>query len=103
MPTLAVTYFNIVCDVLGGFITLFGQVSYLFKEKFYLSEAGMFFLSLYSPIPKLIDEPSDILARRNHLLPSRYEFYQTTRLYNHAGQSRCYDIILSEGADCCYG
>ncbi|KAH6670742.1 Sodium/hydrogen exchanger family-domain-containing protein [Halenospora varia] len=39
MPTLAVTNFNIVCSVLGGFITLFGLVSYLFKEKFYLSEA----------------------------------------------------------------
>jgi hypothetical protein len=39
MPTLALTNFNIVCSVLGGFITLFGLVSYLFKEKFYLSEA----------------------------------------------------------------
>ncbi|KAI1973256.1 hypothetical protein LOZ53_004096 [Ophidiomyces ophidiicola] len=39
MPTLAVTNFNIVCAVLGGFISLFGLVSYLFKEQFYLSEA----------------------------------------------------------------
>lgn len=39
MPTLAVTNFNIVCSVLGGFITLFGLVSYLCKERFYLSEA----------------------------------------------------------------
>jgi NhaP-type Na+/H+ or K+/H+ antiporter len=39
MPTLAITNFNIVCSILGGFITLFGLVSYLFKEKFYLSEA----------------------------------------------------------------
>jgi len=39
MPTLAITNFNIVCSVLGGFITLYGLVSYLFKEKFYLSEA----------------------------------------------------------------
>jgi sodium/hydrogen antiporter len=39
MPTLAVTNFNIVCATLGGFITLFGLVSYLFKERFYLSEA----------------------------------------------------------------
>jgi hypothetical protein len=43
MPTLAPTNFNIVCSVLGGFITLFGLVSYLFKEKFYLSEARMYF------------------------------------------------------------
>lgn len=42
MPTLAITNFNIVCSVLGGFITLFGLVSYLFKEKFYLSEARMY-------------------------------------------------------------
>ncbi|KAF7859610.1 hypothetical protein EAF04_008689 [Stromatinia cepivora] len=39
MPTLSMSNFNIVCAVLGGFITLFGLVSYLFKEKFYLSEA----------------------------------------------------------------
>jgi hypothetical protein len=39
MPTLAVNNFNIVCASLGGFITLFGLVSYLLKEKYYLSEA----------------------------------------------------------------
>ena len=39
MPTLAVVNFNIVCATLGGFISLFGLVSYLLKEKFYLSEA----------------------------------------------------------------
>jgi NhaP-type Na+/H+ or K+/H+ antiporter len=39
MPTLAISDFNIVCATLGGFITLFGLVSYLFKETFYLSEA----------------------------------------------------------------
>lgn len=56
MPTLAVTNFNVVCGmsyfrsnqslpltkraaVLGGFITLFGLVSYLCKERYYLSEA----------------------------------------------------------------
>ncbi|ORY18018.1 Sodium/hydrogen exchanger family-domain-containing protein [Clohesyomyces aquaticus] len=38
MPTLAVNNFNIVCATLGGFITLFGLVSYLVKEKFYISE-----------------------------------------------------------------
>lgn len=41
MPTLALTNFNIVCSVLGGFLTIFGLVSYLFKERFYLSEACM--------------------------------------------------------------
>jgi hypothetical protein len=43
MPVLAVTNFNIVCATLGGFITLFGLVSYLCKEKFYLSEACTYF------------------------------------------------------------
>lgn len=42
MPTLALTDFNIVCATLGGFISLFGLVSYLFKEKLYLSEACEF-------------------------------------------------------------
>ncbi|XXG97070.1 hypothetical protein Hte_003364 [Hypoxylon texense] len=39
MPTLALTNFNIVVGVLGGWISLFGLVSYLLKENFYLSEA----------------------------------------------------------------
>jgi hypothetical protein len=47
MPTLALTNFNIVCATLGGFITLFGLVSYLLKETFYLSEART-----YTNIPK---------------------------------------------------
>lgn len=39
MPTLAATDFNVTCWVLGGFITLFGLVSYLLKERIYVSEA----------------------------------------------------------------
>ncbi|KAK6540241.1 hypothetical protein TWF694_009056 [Orbilia ellipsospora] len=39
MPTLAVTEFNIVCTVLGGFVLLFGLVSFFVKERLYLSEA----------------------------------------------------------------
>ncbi|GAB1312982.1 Plasma membrane [Madurella fahalii] len=39
MPTLATTNFNIALSVLGGWISGFGLVSYLFKEGFYLSEA----------------------------------------------------------------
>ncbi|KAH7089699.1 Sodium/hydrogen exchanger family-domain-containing protein [Paraphoma chrysanthemicola] len=39
MPVLALSNFNIVCAILGGFITVFGLVSYLLKEKLYLSEA----------------------------------------------------------------
>ncbi|KAK4156663.1 hypothetical protein C8A00DRAFT_40877 [Chaetomidium leptoderma] len=39
MPTLATTNFNIILSVLGGWVSLFGLVSYLCKESFYLSEA----------------------------------------------------------------
>ncbi|KAF3922874.1 hypothetical protein AA313_de0206749 [Arthrobotrys entomopaga] len=39
MPTLVVSEFNIVCAVLGGFVLLFGLVSYFVKERLYLSEA----------------------------------------------------------------
>jgi hypothetical protein len=39
MPALDKSNFNIVCATLGGFITLFGLVSYLFKEPLFLSEA----------------------------------------------------------------
>ncbi|KAI4862925.1 Sodium/hydrogen exchanger family-domain-containing protein [Hypoxylon rubiginosum] len=39
MPTLSLTNFNIVVSVLGGWISLFGLVSYLLKDNFYLSEA----------------------------------------------------------------
>jgi NhaP-type Na+/H+ or K+/H+ antiporter len=51
MPTLAVDNFNIVCATLGGFITLFGLVSYLLKEKFYLGEAliSTYFGVIFSP------------------------------------------------------
>jgi hypothetical protein len=47
MPILAITNFNVVCATLGGFITVFGLVSYLFKEKFYLSEARTYPTHLY--------------------------------------------------------
>ncbi|MCJ1477368.1 hypothetical protein MMC13_006039 [Lambiella insularis] len=39
MPVLSITDFNVVCATLGGFISLFGLVSYLFKERLFLSEA----------------------------------------------------------------
>ncbi|KAJ2992086.1 hypothetical protein NUW58_g2289 [Xylaria curta] len=39
MPTLDLSNFNIVVSILGGWISLFGLVSYLLKENFYLSEA----------------------------------------------------------------
>ncbi|TVY49394.1 Na(+)/H(+) antiporter [Lachnellula occidentalis] len=60
MPTLAITNFNIVCSVLGGFITLYGLVSYLFKEKFYLSEAsGVIFSPHATNFIKPLDYTND--------------------------------------------
>lgn len=49
MPTLSLINFNIVCATLGGFISVFGLVSYLFKERFYLSEACPSCLSKLPP------------------------------------------------------
>ena len=45
MPTLALTNFNIVCATMGGFVSVFGLVSYFFKERLYLSEALISFLA----------------------------------------------------------
>lgn len=50
MPVLATTNFNIILSVLGGWVSLFGLVSYLCKESFYLSEACMS-LPLHPPTP----------------------------------------------------
>lgn len=51
MPTVAIVGFNIVCAVLGAFIAIFGLVSFLFKEKFYLSETCKNDMSFRSWIP----------------------------------------------------
>ncbi|PMD45697.1 hypothetical protein L207DRAFT_482170 [Hyaloscypha variabilis F] len=69
MPTLAVTNFNIVCSVLGGFITLFGLVSYLFKEKFYLSEALISLLAgiTFSPHATNFIKPLDYTGSQANL------------------------------------
>ncbi|EPE30859.1 hypothetical protein GLAREA_03826 [Glarea lozoyensis ATCC 20868] len=69
MPTLAITNFNIVCSVLGGFITLFGLVSYLFKEKFYLSEALISLLAgvTFSPHATNFIKPLDYAGSEANL------------------------------------
>lgn len=55
MPTLAITNFNIVVSVLGGWVSLFGLVSYLCKENFYLSEARMSFPPQHK-LPAIVSE-----------------------------------------------
>ncbi|KAJ9300901.1 hypothetical protein DTO271G3_2065 [Paecilomyces variotii] len=61
MPTLDLGNFNIVCATLGGFISLFGLVSYLCKERFYLSEALISLLAgiIFSPHAANFIRPSD--------------------------------------------
>ncbi|KAK8191189.1 Sodium/hydrogen exchanger family-domain-containing protein [Phyllosticta capitalensis] len=76
MPNLDLSNFNIVCATLGGFISVFGLVSYLCKEKFYLSEA------LISTIAGIIFGPN----AANFLRPSDYalgsdETLHTINLY----------------------
>lgn len=61
MPALATTNFNIILSVLGGWISLFGLVSYLCKESFYLSEARMSRLNLHDP-----PSPSMIIPAMRH-------------------------------------
>lgn len=46
---LQLSNFNIIVALLGGFISLFGLVSYLLKEKSYLSEARGSFSPTISP------------------------------------------------------
>ncbi|KAI0843417.1 Sodium/hydrogen exchanger family-domain-containing protein [Hypoxylon sp. FL0890] len=55
MPTLSPTNFNIVVSVLGGWISVFGLVSYLLKENFYLSEALISLLAGLSFSPHAAD------------------------------------------------
>ncbi|KAK8104673.1 sodium/hydrogen exchanger family protein [Apiospora kogelbergensis] len=45
MPSLELTNFNVVISVLGAWISLYGLVSYLLKERFYMSEALISLLS----------------------------------------------------------
>ncbi|KAF2640801.1 hypothetical protein P280DRAFT_498631 [Massarina eburnea CBS 473.64] len=76
MPTLAIVDFNIVCATLGGFVTLFGLVSYLCKEKYYLSEA------LISLVAGLIFSPhATNLIRPEHYALGDPEVLGTITLY----------------------
>ncbi|KAJ5272814.1 Cation/H+ exchanger [Penicillium angulare] len=61
MPALSLINFNIVCATLGGFVSLFGLVSYLCKEKFYLSEALISLLAgvVFSPHAANFIRPGD--------------------------------------------
>ncbi|EMD59191.1 hypothetical protein COCSADRAFT_255926 [Bipolaris sorokiniana ND90Pr] len=70
MPTLAINNFNIVCATLGGFITLFGLVSYLMKEKFHLSEALISLVAgiIFSPHGTNWIRPGDYALNSEHTL-----------------------------------
>lgn len=69
MPTLALTNFNIVVSILGGWISLFGLVSYLLKENFYLSEALISLLAgvAFSPHAANFVRPLDYAGSEENL------------------------------------
>lgn len=77
MPELSLVNFNIVCATLGGFISVFGLVSYLFKERFYLSEACLC-RTLWNPalfLFQVLTGCSDLVAGRRCLLSARRQFH----------------------------
>lgn len=47
---LKLSNFNIIVALLGGFVSLFGLVSYLLKQNYYLSEARE--LPVKQPLPQ---------------------------------------------------
>ncbi|OAA67840.1 cation/H+ exchanger [Niveomyces insectorum RCEF 264] len=69
MPTLALTDFNIVVSVLGGWVSLFGLVSYLCKESFYLSEALISLLAgvAVSPVAANLIRPLEYAGSQANL------------------------------------
>ncbi|OCK74725.1 Na/H antiporter [Lepidopterella palustris CBS 459.81] len=66
---MAPTNFNIVCSVLGGFIAIFGLVSYLLKERFYLSEALVALIAgiFFSHVTKVIKPIDYVLGSQENL------------------------------------
>jgi NhaP-type Na+/H+ or K+/H+ antiporter len=86
MPTLSLINFNIVCATLGGFISLFGLVSYLCKERFYLSEACKFVCSCNADLPNW-DKVISLLAgvafsphAANFIRPEDYALHSAANL-----------------------
>lgn len=68
MPTLDLSNFNIVVSLLGGWVSLFGLVSYLLKETFYLSEARESCPSEVTSIRALFCLATATTTYANHLL-----------------------------------
>ncbi|KAL1970418.1 hypothetical protein VTN77DRAFT_5579 [Rasamsonia byssochlamydoides] len=71
MPSLELTDFNIVCSILGLFITAYGLISYVIKERFYLSDALVSFLAgvllgpalnIFSPLGVAQGDPENIAS-----------------------------------------
>lgn len=80
MPTLALINFNIVCATLGGFISLFGLVSYLCKERFYLSEARK--LSYQNKLNQFSLRGTASNLVRSHLASSRCRILTACRQFH---------------------
>lgn len=74
MPTLTKSNFNIVSATLGGFVTLFGLVSYLLKERYYMGEARKR-SEMYESGAAPTNQDSNLNARRRTGLPTRRQFH----------------------------
>ncbi|KAI8628986.1 Na/H antiporter [Xylariaceae sp. FL1651] len=75
MTLLAITNFNIVTSVLGGWITLVGLFSYLLKERYYLSEACISFFAgiAFTHVAKLL-KPSEYAGSKEDLDAATLDF-----------------------------
>ena len=84
MPTLVITNFNVVCATLGAFITLFGLISFLVKERLFLSEPRMWSLTVASclPLDTRANDQSYLIAGWRKLLAACCKFYKASRIYS---------------------
>ncbi|KAI1205416.1 Sodium/hydrogen exchanger family-domain-containing protein [Annulohypoxylon truncatum] len=76
MPTLEVSHFNIVLSLLGGWLSLFGLVSYLVKESLYISEALISLLAgaAFSPYAANLIDPLEYAGSRINLTSATLNF-----------------------------
>ncbi len=92
MPTLDTSNFNIVVSVLGGWISLYGLISYLCKENFYLSEACEWHEITLAA--KLTWHPSNISAGWRGIFTTGCQFHTPSRICRFPGKSQFYDSVL---------
>ncbi|KAI2621886.1 Sodium/hydrogen exchanger family-domain-containing protein [Hypomontagnella submonticulosa] len=76
MPKLEVSNFNILLSLLGGWLSLFGLVSYLVKESLYISEALISLLAgaAFSPYAANLVDPLEYTGSRINLTSATLNF-----------------------------